>query len=187
MFMCYESVPGWYSENTTWARGVASTGKVTNLGSPSSLIFFVIFSFFDGVQVRCNRRRKPRDRFDFPLSLRLFYSSILSPALPRVCDLSFAFPGPRTLSTMTSSPAECDSSSTPSRQTYKVYKRRFWGLAQLVLLNIVVSWDVGPHPRVSHCCNHVLTMTYIHSGSHSRRSQPPPRSISRSPRVPSIG
>ncbi|OGE52050.1 hypothetical protein PENARI_c011G01229 [Penicillium arizonense] len=24
---------------------------------------------------------------------------------------------------------------------YKVYKRRFWGLAQLVLLNIVVSWD----------------------------------------------
>jgi hypothetical protein len=25
---------------------------------------------------------------------------------------------------------------------YKVYKRRFWGLAQLVLLNIVVSWDV---------------------------------------------
>ncbi|OJJ49447.1 hypothetical protein ASPZODRAFT_129915 [Penicilliopsis zonata CBS 506.65] len=25
--------------------------------------------------------------------------------------------------------------------TYKVYKRRFWGLAQLVLLNIVVSWD----------------------------------------------
>ncbi|KAJ5781431.1 uncharacterized protein N7518_009914 [Penicillium psychrosexuale] len=28
-----------------------------------------------------------------------------------------------------------------SRPTYKVYKRRFWGLAQLVLLNIVVSWD----------------------------------------------
>jgi hypothetical protein len=26
---------------------------------------------------------------------------------------------------------------------YKVYKRRFWGLAQLVLLNIVVSWDVS--------------------------------------------
>lgn len=25
---------------------------------------------------------------------------------------------------------------------YRVYKRRFWGLAQLVLLNIVVSWDV---------------------------------------------
>ncbi|KAJ5679360.1 MFS-type transporter [Penicillium macrosclerotiorum] len=27
------------------------------------------------------------------------------------------------------------------RPAYKVYKRRFWGLAQLVLLNIVVSWD----------------------------------------------
>ncbi|KAJ6151611.1 hypothetical protein N7470_007208 [Penicillium chermesinum] len=27
------------------------------------------------------------------------------------------------------------------RPVYKVYKRRFWGLAQLVLLNIVVSWD----------------------------------------------
>ena len=25
---------------------------------------------------------------------------------------------------------------------YKVYKRRFFGLAQLILLNIVVSWDV---------------------------------------------
>ncbi|KAI9375297.1 major facilitator superfamily domain-containing protein [Aspergillus egyptiacus] len=29
----------------------------------------------------------------------------------------------------------------PSEPVYKVYKRRFWGLAQLVLLNIVVSWD----------------------------------------------
>ncbi|KAE8372659.1 major facilitator superfamily domain-containing protein [Aspergillus bertholletiae] len=29
----------------------------------------------------------------------------------------------------------------PSGPVYKVYKRRFWGLAQLVLLNIVVSWD----------------------------------------------
>lgn len=25
---------------------------------------------------------------------------------------------------------------------YKVYKRRFFGLFQLVLLNIVISWDV---------------------------------------------
>lgn len=31
---------------------------------------------------------------------------------------------------------------TAASQTgYRVYKRRFWGLAQLVLLNIVVSWD----------------------------------------------
>ncbi|PWY87362.1 cell surface receptor/MFS transporter [Aspergillus sclerotioniger CBS 115572] len=29
----------------------------------------------------------------------------------------------------------------PSGPVYKVYKRRFWGLGQLVLLNIVVSWD----------------------------------------------
>jgi hypothetical protein len=26
---------------------------------------------------------------------------------------------------------------------YKVYKRRFFGLFQLVLLNIVISWDVS--------------------------------------------
>lgn len=32
--------------------------------------------------------------------------------------------------------------SNVTRPIYKVYKRRFWGLAQLVLLNIVVSWDV---------------------------------------------
>jgi hypothetical protein len=25
---------------------------------------------------------------------------------------------------------------------YKAYKRRFFGLAQLVLLNIVINWDV---------------------------------------------
>ncbi|KAA6411043.1 MAG: hypothetical protein FRX48_05354 [Lasallia pustulata] len=31
---------------------------------------------------------------------------------------------------------------------YKVYKRRWFGLIQLVLLNIIVSWDVRlPHPR----------------------------------------
>lgn len=31
--------------------------------------------------------------------------------------------------------------STASSPTYKVYKRRFFGLAQLVLLNVIVSWD----------------------------------------------
>jgi MFS family permease len=31
--------------------------------------------------------------------------------------------------------------STRSAPVFKVYKRRFWGLAQLVLLNIIVSWD----------------------------------------------
>lgn len=29
-----------------------------------------------------------------------------------------------------------------SEADYRVYKRRFFGLGQLVLLNIVVSWDV---------------------------------------------
>ncbi|KAJ5460259.1 MFS-type transporter [Penicillium daleae] len=38
------------------------------------------------------------------------------------------------------SPAK-DMEVAPTRPVYKVYKRRFWGLAQLVLLNIVVSWD----------------------------------------------
>lgn len=32
---------------------------------------------------------------------------------------------------------------TYSHAHFKVYKRRWFGLAQLVLLNIVVSWDVG--------------------------------------------
>ncbi len=27
---------------------------------------------------------------------------------------------------------------------YKVYKRRWFGLIQLVLLNIIISWDVSP-------------------------------------------
>jgi hypothetical protein len=35
-----------------------------------------------------------------------------------------------------------------TRPVYKVYKRRFWGLAQLVLLNIVVSWDVCTLPAI---------------------------------------
>lgn len=42
-------------------------------------------------------------------------------------------------------PAELLDSQPP----YKVYKRRFWGLAQLVLLNIVVSWDVCAIPAIS--------------------------------------
>jgi MFS family permease len=31
--------------------------------------------------------------------------------------------------------------STRAQTTYRVYKRRFFGLSQLVLLNIIVSWD----------------------------------------------
>ena len=42
--------------------------------------------------------------------------------------------------------AEMEVSTESTRMTYRVYKRRFWGLAQLVLLNIVVSWDVSRVP-----------------------------------------
>ena len=150
MFMCCECVPAPYPENTRWARGVASTGKVTSLGSSLSL-------GSTRRTVWCNRRRKPRDRFDCPFSLSLLLLQTLPPQSPEYAISLFRIP--RALSTMSSSPAECDSSPTPSRQTYKVYKRRFWGLAQLVLLNIVVSWDVRPHPGFPHCYNHVLTTT----------------------------
>lgn len=34
----------------------------------------------------------------------------------------------------------------PTGPVYRVYKRRFVGLAQLVLLNIIVSWDVCALP-----------------------------------------
>lgn len=30
---------------------------------------------------------------------------------------------------------------------YRVYKRRWFGLMQLVLMNIIVSWDVSDRPR----------------------------------------
>ena len=41
---------------------------------------------------------------------------------------------------------------TRSHSHFKVYKRRWWGLLQLALLNIVVSWDVSllrTFPRLS--------------------------------------
>lgn len=44
-------------------------------------------------------------------------------------------------------PVETIQSSSPimgrQQTTFKVYKMRWFGLGQLVLLNIVVSWDVG--------------------------------------------
>lgn len=45
----------------------------------------------------------------------------------------------------------------PLLPVYRVYKRRFFGLFQLVLLNIIVSWDV--------CCNppRFLSPTLIYS------------------------
>lgn len=43
-------------------------------------------------------------------------------------------------------PQELDRIAVPAEERqieYKVYKRRWFGLMQLVLLNIVVSWDVS--------------------------------------------
>ena len=39
-------------------------------------------------------------------------------------------------------PARADGTEAPSTTEYRVYKRRFFGLFQLVLLNVIVSWDV---------------------------------------------
>ena len=43
-----------------------------------------------------------------------------------------------------------DQAGDPSRvsdgRTYRTYKRRWFGVVQLVLLNIVVSWDVRSPP-----------------------------------------
>ncbi|WEW60757.1 hypothetical protein PRK78_006245 [Emydomyces testavorans] len=44
---------------------------------------------------------------------------------------------------------------------YRVYKRRFFGLAQLVLLNIVVSWDGGPKPSIVACAGCLLVGNWV--------------------------
>lgn len=53
-----------------------------------------------------------------------------------------------------------------SRPIYKVYKRRFWGLAQLVLLNIVVSWDVRTSFRflINSYIDFTCALTLVYSG-----------------------
>lgn len=37
--------------------------------------------------------------------------------------------------------------SESSHEEYRVYKRRWFGLVQLILLNIIVSWDVRAFQR----------------------------------------
>lgn len=45
---------------------------------------------------------------------------------------------------------------------YRVYKRRFFGLVQLVLLNIIVSWDVrSPSPASSNFLRLFLTWSKV--------------------------
>lgn len=89
-----------------------------------------------------------------------------------------------------------DNGETPPLTTYKVYKRRFIGLAQLVLLNIVVSWDVCEFYFMLHTLSFsdigdmremLIAMAIDDSGSRSPRYRRPPLSISRSPKVLSIG
>jgi FLVCR family MFS transporter 7 len=62
---------------------------------------------------------------------------------------------------------------------FKTYKRRWFGLIQLVLLNIIVSWDVSilSIPSVQPA---PIPMLMQHSGSLSLRTQPPSRNITTS-------
>lgn len=46
--------------------------------------------------------------------------------------------------------------------TYKVYKRRFFGLLQLVLLNIIISWDVSSSSRYT-TIYYLLILYYLQS------------------------
>jgi hypothetical protein len=43
--------------------------------------------------------------------------------------------------------------------TYKVYKRRWFGLFQLALLNIIVSWDVSLSPSTFEIVNYLVAST----------------------------
>lgn len=65
---------------------------------------------------------------------------------------------------------------------YKVYRRRWFGLIQLVLLNIVVSWDVRAtrvHPKKT-----ITKANSSPSGYLSPQSQIPPRPTS--PQQPAL-
>jgi hypothetical protein len=49
-----------------------------------------------------------------------------------------------------------DGEDAPRGRVYKVYKRRWFGLVQLVLLNIIVSWDVSSPYKVQPASNRTL-------------------------------
>ena len=49
-----------------------------------------------------------------------------------------------------------DGGDAPGGRVYKVYKRRWFGLVQLVLLNIIVSWDVSSPYKVQPASNRTL-------------------------------
>jgi hypothetical protein len=46
-----------------------------------------------------------------------------------------------------------------SHENFKVYKRRWFGLAQLVLLNTVVSWDVSIVFPNGWCCSYLYSLS----------------------------
>lgn len=69
-------------------------------------------------------------------------------------------------------------------RVYKTYKRRWFGLVQLVLLNIVVSWDVC-YPSITPTKQNRVADPA--SGSPSRPSPTPRRPTTASPRRPLTG
>jgi FLVCR family MFS transporter 7 len=71
---------------------------------------------------------------------------------------------------------------TPSGHEYKVYKRRWFGLVQLALLNIVVSWDVSVTIQPASLC--ILTLA---SGCPSPRIRQRPPNTTTSLHPMSIG
>ena len=71
---------------------------------------------------------------------------------------------------------------------YKVYKRRWFGLFQLVLLNIIVSWDVRPlHLAQAALWPRTHTDMSLYSGSPSLRVRLRYPNTMLSPSRPSIG
>ena len=70
---------------------------------------------------------------------------------------------------------------------YKVYKRRWFGLMQLVLLNIVVSWDVSISLQWERGISFMSNDLPDISGSHSPPSPTPPQHISPPAPQQSIG
>lgn len=53
-------------------------------------------------------------------------------------------------------------------QFYKVYKRRWFGLVQLTLLNIVVSWDVSNN--LNRFFDHTLSFSFYSYAARSSQS-----------------
>jgi hypothetical protein len=65
-----------------------------------------------------------------------------------------------------------DVTTATNTVVYKVYKRRWFGLVQLVLLNIIVSWDVSLLLPVKLCTTmHNMLIYMITSGSPTPRAQ----------------